>query len=464
MLAVLASDSGDECASARRGLLGRISSSETGRVYGSVATTGATRYRDATRHDRVARPPPQSIDPSPLRVAIDVGPLYGHRTGVGVAPPASSTRLSARADVDARSVRRELPVEADGRPPPAAGAGHRRLPPVGAHRSGRASTAGRTAPQVIHGTNYVVPPTRLPSRRVGVRLLVPAPPRTGVAGRAARRRATAAGGRRRRLRARQLRRHRRPCALELFDTDRVVTIPLGLPPAPPPLAVAAHTARSPTRSRGDPVRAGDRHRGATQGAAVARRGVRVDRRRAPPSCGSCWRVPRATTRRPSSRRSTRSIPSVRDRVLRIGAVDDADQALAAAPGGGARLPVARRGVRVPDPRGAAGGDAGRRQRRRRRSPRSVATACCSSRDAIRPAFAAALGRGDRRRRPATRADRGRTPQRAALRLGATPPIDWSPCTASSSTHRRPPQHDDDTAERASPCSPAASAPPASCAG
>ena len=46
---------------------------------------------------------PASDHPTPstagVRVAIDVGPLYGHRTGVGVAVAGTITALRARDDV-----------------------------------------------------------------------------------------------------------------------------------------------------------------------------------------------------------------------------------------------------------------------------------------------------------------------------------------------------------------------------
>jgi glycosyltransferase involved in cell wall biosynthesis len=99
---------------------------------------------------------------APLRIAIDVGPLYGHRTGVGVATDGLVRALGERTDVELHpfllSFRSEL------RP------GHRRLPLPGivaSHLWSRVHgpTVDRWArpAQLVHGTNYVVPPTRLPA-------------------------------------------------------------------------------------------------------------------------------------------------------------------------------------------------------------------------------------------------------------------------------------------------------------
>ena len=51
---------------------------------------------------RVAR----AVDRTPVRLAIDVGPLHGHRTGVGAAVRRARRRAGAPPDVDAASVRR----------------------------------------------------------------------------------------------------------------------------------------------------------------------------------------------------------------------------------------------------------------------------------------------------------------------------------------------------------------------
>ena len=109
-----------------------------------------------------APPPPDDDDSQRLRVAIDAGPLYGHRTGVGVATAGLLDALAARPEIELD------PYVVSFRSKPAAG--HRRLPVPGivaSHLWARSQWprfdrwAGGA--QVIHGTNYVVPPTRLPS-------------------------------------------------------------------------------------------------------------------------------------------------------------------------------------------------------------------------------------------------------------------------------------------------------------
>jgi glycosyltransferase involved in cell wall biosynthesis len=98
----------------------------------------------------------------PITVAIDVGPLRGHLTGVGVAVDRLCGALRARPGVqllpylvsaraEARSGERKLPL-------PAA------LATRAWARTGR-PRADRWLPwaQVVHGTNYVAPPTRLPT-------------------------------------------------------------------------------------------------------------------------------------------------------------------------------------------------------------------------------------------------------------------------------------------------------------
>jgi glycosyltransferase involved in cell wall biosynthesis len=163
--------------------------------------------------------------------------LYGHRTGVGVATAGMIDALTARDDV----VLDPYLVSFRSRPRP----GHRRLPAPGIVASLLWARSDRPAVDrwaggvdLIHGTNYVVPPSRLPSvvsvydcwflrhpelasplvRRAGARL----------------HRTVAQGGFV----------HASSCATadevrQLFGTDRVETIPLGLPPAPPPLSALA---------------------------------------------------------------------------------------------------------------------------------------------------------------------------------------------------------------------------------
>lgn len=98
----------------------------------------------------------------PIRVAFDAGPLHGPLTGIGNAVQAMVDALSELPDV---SVEPYL-VSFRARPEP----GVRRLPlPAGLAlriwaRSGHPS-ADRwlDGAQVVHGTNYVVPPSRIPS-------------------------------------------------------------------------------------------------------------------------------------------------------------------------------------------------------------------------------------------------------------------------------------------------------------
>ena len=97
-----------------------------------------------------------------LRVAFDVGPLYGHRTGVGIAVDGMLSGLRDRDDVTI------APYLVSFRSTPSAG--HRKLPVPGivaSHLWSRSShpRADRWLPgvDIVHGTNYVAPPTRLPT-------------------------------------------------------------------------------------------------------------------------------------------------------------------------------------------------------------------------------------------------------------------------------------------------------------
>jgi glycosyltransferase involved in cell wall biosynthesis len=173
----------------------------------------------------------------PLRIAIDVGPLYGHRTGVGTATAGMVEALQARADI------RLDPYLVSFRSDPLAG--HRRLPLPGLVAShlwsrvhGPSVDRWARGDQVIHGTNYVVPPTSIPTvvsvydcwflrhpddaipvvRRAGQRL----------------RRAVDHGA--------WVHVSSESTASEvraLLGTERVRTIHLGPPPIPPPLASLA---------------------------------------------------------------------------------------------------------------------------------------------------------------------------------------------------------------------------------
>lgn len=97
----------------------------------------------------------------PIRLAIDVGPLHGHRTGVGVAVAELIAALGNRPDVQLRPYVLSL----RSRPP----APTRRLPlPAAlAHRLWARADRPRVDrwlgdADVVHGTNYVVPPSHRP--------------------------------------------------------------------------------------------------------------------------------------------------------------------------------------------------------------------------------------------------------------------------------------------------------------
>jgi glycosyltransferase involved in cell wall biosynthesis len=97
----------------------------------------------------------------PLRVAFDVGPLAGPRTGVGHAVAAMRDALIEAGDVELA----QYIVSFRSQPP----AGARRLPvpALVAHRLWAVADRPRVdrflgSPDVVHGTNYVVPPCRAP--------------------------------------------------------------------------------------------------------------------------------------------------------------------------------------------------------------------------------------------------------------------------------------------------------------
>jgi glycosyltransferase involved in cell wall biosynthesis len=96
----------------------------------------------------------------PVRLALDVGPLYGHRTGVGVAVAELHAALASHPGVDTYPYLLSFRTRPD---PPT-----RRLPlPAAvAHRLWARADRPRvdrwlSPAEVVHGTNYVVPPSRL---------------------------------------------------------------------------------------------------------------------------------------------------------------------------------------------------------------------------------------------------------------------------------------------------------------
>jgi glycosyltransferase involved in cell wall biosynthesis len=97
----------------------------------------------------------------PLRVAFDVGPLAGPRTGVGHAVAAMRDALAVVDDLELV----EYIVSFRSRPP--SGARRLPIPAVLAHRLWSVLDRPRLdryvgTPDVVHGTNYVVPPSGCP--------------------------------------------------------------------------------------------------------------------------------------------------------------------------------------------------------------------------------------------------------------------------------------------------------------
>ena len=169
-----------------------------------------------------------------LRIALDIGPLHGHRTGVGVAVDGIARALGVRDDVEL------LPYLVSFRAQP--GVGQHRLPMPGmvaSHLWSRWNRpdAGRwlAGADLVHGTNYVAPPTNL-ATVVSVYdcWFLEHPQQANAVVRRA-------GNTLRRAVARGAWVHTSSEATAvkaraLLATDRVVTIHLGPPPAPPALA------------------------------------------------------------------------------------------------------------------------------------------------------------------------------------------------------------------------------------
>lgn len=233
MLTVLTSDTGDKCAwqlfstfvvGDRQSLALRISRSAS-------TVTSAT---DAAAPNHCMNDP---LPTHQLTVAIDAGPLYGHRTGVGIAAAGLIDELSGRADTDV------MPYLVSFRATPKAG--HIRLPMPGIVASHAWSRTGvpradrwLRGADVVHGTNYVAPPTRLPTV-VSVYdcwfLMQPdhADPVVRRAGAILRR--AVANGAWVHVSASTINEQAR----SILGTDRVRTIPLG---PPPPIATLAELA------------------------------------------------------------------------------------------------------------------------------------------------------------------------------------------------------------------------------
>jgi glycosyltransferase involved in cell wall biosynthesis len=98
----------------------------------------------------------------PLSVAFDTGPLHGPKTGIGFAVEAMQDHLARRDDVDL------LPYVLSYRADLADGVRRLPLPARLAHGSWGRCDRPRVDrwladAEVLHGTNYVVPPSRLPT-------------------------------------------------------------------------------------------------------------------------------------------------------------------------------------------------------------------------------------------------------------------------------------------------------------
>ena len=98
----------------------------------------------------------------PVRLAIDVGPLYGRRTGVGAAVAELVSALTEHAGVEL------MPYLLSFRTTPEPPARRLPLPAAAAVRAWSRLDHPRVdhwlgAAEVVHGTNYVVPPSRRPA-------------------------------------------------------------------------------------------------------------------------------------------------------------------------------------------------------------------------------------------------------------------------------------------------------------
>ncbi len=102
------------------------------------------------------------MKPTPLRLAFDTGPLYGHRSGVGVAVDEMMRALEKRGDVAVDGYLVSFRSEAH--------QNHRRLPIPGIVASYAWSSFDRPRADrwladvdVLHATNYLTPPAKLPT-------------------------------------------------------------------------------------------------------------------------------------------------------------------------------------------------------------------------------------------------------------------------------------------------------------
>ena len=297
----------------------------------------------------------------------------------------------------AAPVRAELPQPPDAADAPAAAAGRASPTRCGRAPTGPALDRWLGDAEVVHGTNYVVPPSRLPGRGVGLRLLVPDQPGAG------RRRPCAAPARccgggcaAGRHRPRVEPGDGRRGSATLLGTDRVEVVHLGplaarrRAAAMPPSAWAAALAGRPfvlalgtvERRKNLPALVaafGAVAAGALDGAALVIAGARRRRRRrrrrggrrarpAPGARRSC--APDRST--PPPRRGCCTTP----RSLAYPSLDEGFgfPILEAQ----ARRPAGRRDPRRLDPRGRRRRRRARRRRRRRRASPPPSRACSTT--------------------------------------------------------------------------------------
>jgi glycosyltransferase involved in cell wall biosynthesis len=170
---------------------------------------------------------------NPLNLAVDVGPLHGHRTGVGVAVAGIVGALARRDDVELERYLVSFRAASADR--------QRKLPLPGSAASHLWSRFDRPradrwlrGTDVVHGTNYVAPPSALPTV-ISVydcwfmnhpELATPVVRRAG----ATLRRAVARGAW-----IHSSSDATTEIARELLGTERIATVHLGAPATPPPL-------------------------------------------------------------------------------------------------------------------------------------------------------------------------------------------------------------------------------------
>lgn len=106
----------------------------------------------------------ESADRPELRVGFDIGPLFGERTGIGFAVDALRTALLQRNDVELHEYLvsfRARPSSNVQRLPLPAALAHRLWARFDWPRADR-WLSGANGMSVVHGTNYVVPPGKVP--------------------------------------------------------------------------------------------------------------------------------------------------------------------------------------------------------------------------------------------------------------------------------------------------------------